>query len=64
MVVRGCRDRIRKAKVQMELNSVRVVKGNKKGFHMYIGRRETGQGVCSSSDERYWGAGFLRHRKS
>ena len=33
-----CRDRIRKAKVQMELNLVRDVKGNKKGLYRYIGR--------------------------
>ena len=34
-----CRDRIRKAKVQMELNLVRDVKDNKKAFYRYIGRR-------------------------
>ena len=34
-----CRDRIRKAKVQMELNLARDVKDNKKGFYWYIGRR-------------------------
>ena len=33
------RDRIRKAKAQMELNLVRDVKDNKKGFYRYIGRR-------------------------
>ena len=38
-VVCVCRDRIRKGKVQMELNWVRDVKDNKKGFHRYIGRR-------------------------
>ena len=32
-----CRDRIRKAKAQMELNLVRDVKDNKKGFYRYIG---------------------------
>ena len=38
-VVHVCRDRIRKAKAQMELNLVRDVKDNKKGFYRYIGRR-------------------------
>ena len=36
--VRVCRDRIRKAKVQMELNLARDVK-DKKGFYKYIGRK-------------------------
>ena len=38
-VVCVCRDRIRKAKAQMELNLERDVKDNKKGFCRYIGRR-------------------------
>ena len=38
-VVCVCRDRIRKAKVQRELNLARDVKDNKKGFYKYIGRR-------------------------
>ena len=38
-VVRVRRERIRKAKVQMELNLVRDVKDNKKAFYRYIGRR-------------------------
>ena len=38
-VVRVCRDRIRKAKAQMELNLARDVKDNKKGFYRYTGRR-------------------------
>jgi len=33
------RERIRKAKVQMELNLARHVKNNKNGFYRYIGRR-------------------------
>ena len=37
-VVRVGRDRMRKAKVQMELNLVKDVK-DKKGFYRYIGRR-------------------------
>ena len=55
-----CRDRIRKAKVQMELNLVRDVKDNKKGFYRYIGRRRQakesvsplmiGNGELASSD--------------
>ena len=61
--VRVCRDRIRKAKAQMELDLARDVKDNK-GFYRYIGRSETGQGECSPSDERQCGAGFLKHRKS
>ena len=38
-VVHVCRYRIRKAKVQMELNLARDLKDNKKGFYRYIGRR-------------------------
>ena len=34
-----CKDRIRKAKAQMEMNLARDVKDNKKGFYRYIGRR-------------------------
>jgi len=39
-VVCVCRDRIRKAKVQTELNLARDVKDNKKGFYRYLGRRQ------------------------
>ena len=39
-VVRVCRDRMRKAKVQMELNLARDMKDNKKGFYRYIGKKE------------------------
>lgn len=42
-VVQICRDRIRKAKVQMELNLARDVKSNKKGFYRYIDRRRQAQ---------------------
>ena len=59
-VVRVCRDRIRKAKAQMELNLVRDVKDNKKGFYRYLGRRRQakesvpplmkGNGELASSD--------------
>ena len=59
-IVRVCRDRIRKAKVQMELNLARYVKDNKKGFYRYIGRRRQakesvpslvkGNGDLASSD--------------
>ena len=38
-VVHVCRDRIRKANAQVELNLARDVKDNKKGFYRYIGRR-------------------------
>ena len=41
-----CRDKIRKAKAQMELNLARDVKNNKKGFYRYIGwRRQTKESV-------------------
>ena len=40
VIVRVCRDRIRKAKVQMEQNLARDVKDNKKGFYKYIGKKE------------------------
>ena len=55
-----CRDRIRKAKAQMELNLVRDATDNKKGFYRYIGRRRQakesvlppmkGNGELASSD--------------
>ena len=38
-VVHVCRDRIRKAKAQMELNLAGDVKDNKKGLYRYMGRR-------------------------
>jgi len=34
-----CRNEIRKAKAQMELNLARDVKNNKKGFYSYIGQK-------------------------
>ena len=59
-VVCVCRDRIRKAKAQKELNLVRDVKDNKKGFYRYVGRRRwakesvsplmKGNGELASSD--------------
>ena len=59
-VVYVCRDRIRKAKAQMELNLARDVKDNMKGFYGYIGRRRRakesvppqmkGNGELASSD--------------
>lgn len=59
-VVHVCRDWIRKAKVQMELNLARNMKDNKKGFNRYIGRRRRakesvppqmkGNGELASSD--------------
>ena len=50
-VVPVCRDRMRKAKVQMELNLARDVKDNKKGFYRYIGRRRQAK-ESSPSEER------------
>ena len=38
-VVCVCRNRIRKAKAQMELNLERDVEDNKKEFYRYIGRK-------------------------
>ena len=38
-IVCMCRNKIRKAKAQIELNLARDVKDNKKGFSRYIGRR-------------------------
>ena len=59
-VVHVCRDRIRKANAQVELNLARDVKDNKKGFYRYIGRRRQakegapplmkGSGELASSD--------------
>ena len=40
-----CRDRIRKAKAQVELNLVWDVKNNKKGFYRYAGRRQAKESV-------------------
>jgi len=39
-VVRACREVTRKAKVHLELNLARDVKGNKKGFFMYISSKQ------------------------
>ena len=50
-VAHVCRDRIRKAKAQMEMNLVRDVKDNKKGFYRYIGRRRQAK-ESSPSEER------------
>ena len=45
-VVRTCREATRKAKVYLELNPVRDVKDNKKGFFKYFSRkRMTGENV-------------------
>ena len=38
-VVQTCRRRIRKAKVQVELNLVKDVKNNRKTFYRYIGQK-------------------------
>ena len=46
--VRICRHRIRKAKVQVELNLARDVKNNKKTFYRYVGqKRQAKTGVPS-----------------
>lgn len=37
-VVQKCRDQIRKAKLQMELNMVKNMKNNKKGSFRHIGQ--------------------------
>ncbi|KFQ22176.1 hypothetical protein N332_09245, partial [Mesitornis unicolor] len=37
--VRLCREKIRKAKTQLELNPASAVKDNKKGFYKYIGKK-------------------------
>ena len=43
----GRADRIRNAKVQMELHVVRDVKLNKKGFYRYIGqKRQAKEYLC------------------
>ena len=59
-VVHVCGDRVRKAKTQMELNFMRDVKDNKKGFYRYVGRKRQakksvpplmkGSGELASSD--------------
>ena len=47
-----CRDRIRKAKAQKELNLARGVKNNKKGFYRYAcRRRQTKENVPPLIDE-------------
>jgi len=45
-VVRMCRDKMRKAKAQMELNLARDARNNTKGFYRYIGmRRQMKEGI-------------------
>ena len=61
-VVHVCRDRIRKAKAQMEVKLVMDVKENRKEFYRYIGRRRQakesvhplmkGNGELASSDRK------------
>lgn len=46
-----CRDGIRKAKVQEELNLVRDVKNNKIRFYRYHGQKRQVKGECISSDK-------------
>lgn len=38
-----CRDGIRKAEVQVELNLLRDMKNNEKAFCRYIGQKNTGK---------------------
>ena len=60
--VRMCRVGARKAKAQMELNLVKDVKNNKKGFFRYIGwAEETGEGEYIPSDKWEGRVGILRH---
>ncbi|KAK4829538.1 hypothetical protein QYF61_005177 [Mycteria americana] len=40
-VVRLCREKIRRAKAQLELNLATAVKGNKKCFHKYISKKRS-----------------------
>ena len=48
-----CRDGIRKAKAQMELNLVRDVKNNKKEFHRYIGRSDRPKSALPLLNEKW-----------
>ena len=45
-----CRDGIKKAKAQMELNLMRYVKNNKKGF-LFHWAEETGEVECTPSNK-------------
>lgn len=47
-IVRSCRENIRKAKAQLELNLASAVKSNKKYFHKYTNNRKEGQKECPS----------------
>lgn len=38
--VQSCKDEVRKAKANLELNLGRDVKGNKKGFYKYMNSKE------------------------
>jgi len=42
--VRLCREKIRRAKVQLELNLATAVKGNKKSFYKYISKKRRAKG--------------------
>ena len=46
--VRACRDAMRKAKAHLELNLVREVKDNKKGFFKYVSSERKTQGKCDA----------------
>lgn len=60
--VQMCGDGIGKAKVQMELNLVRDVKNNEKGFFRYVGqKRQAKERECTPYEKWEVRAGLLRH---
>lgn len=44
--VPACMDGFRKAKAHLKLNLVKDMKGNKKGFYKYIGKRKTRENMA------------------
>jgi len=52
-VARLCRDEVRRAKAQLELNLARVTKNNKNSFYRYVNRKRKDK-ESLSPDEQEW----------
>jgi len=49
-----CRDEVRRAKEQLELNLARDAKNNKKGFYRYINQKKEGKRKRTAPNEQEW----------
>ncbi|PKU32580.1 nedd4-binding protein 2-like 2 [Limosa lapponica baueri] len=55
-----CRDEVKKAKAQLELNLERDAKNNKKGFYRYINQKRKAKESVHPHDEQEWQTGNNR----